>query len=73
MQTTLINSPVQVNLSLEMWGREQDNVLGIEKWGKQPIDKWGRQGYYGHFKKYGGAGSKILQIWTKTIESRVSK
>lgn len=61
MQTTLINSPVQVNLSLEMWGREQ------------PIDKWGRQGYYGHFKKYGGAGSKILQIWTKTIESRVSK
>jgi len=41
-----------------MWGSEQDNVSGMEKCGKQPMDKWGRQVYYGHFEKLGGAGSK---------------
>jgi len=41
-----------------MWGSEQDNVLGMEKWGKQLMDEWGRQGYYGHFENLGGAKSK---------------
>ena len=41
-----------------MWGSEQDNVSGMEKWGKQPMDKWGRQGCYGHYEKLGGAASK---------------